>query len=114
MNLISALFLGVLQGLTEFLPVSSSGHLVLVQSLLPGFSQPGVLFDVLLHFGTLLAIVFFFRSEIMKLNSKYLYFLILGTIPAVIVGSVIEANDVFYRVITANETPSISGLSAGT
>jgi len=58
------ILLGIVQGLTEFLPVSSSGHLVLVQSLIKGFQQPGVLFDVMLHFGTLLAIVFFLRRDI--------------------------------------------------
>jgi undecaprenyl-diphosphatase len=58
------MLLGVVQGLTEFLPVSSSGHLVIVQSLFEGFHQPGVLFDVMLHFGTLLAVVFFFRKDI--------------------------------------------------
>lgn len=58
------ILLGIVQGLTEFLPVSSSGHLVLVQSLIKGFQQPGVLFDVMLHLGTLLAIVFFLRRDI--------------------------------------------------
>ncbi len=58
------ILLGIVQGLTEFLPVSSSGHLVLVQSFIEGFQQPGVLFDVMLHFGTLLAIVFFLRRDI--------------------------------------------------
>jgi undecaprenyl-diphosphatase len=56
--------LGVVQGLTEFLPVSSSGHLVIVQSFIKGFHQPGVLFDVMLHFGTLVAVLFFFRKEV--------------------------------------------------
>jgi undecaprenyl-diphosphatase len=61
---LEGVLLGVVQGLTEFLPVSSSGHLVLVQSFIKGFRQPGVLFDVMLHFGTLLAVLFFFRGEI--------------------------------------------------
>lgn len=59
--------LGIVQGLTEFLPVSSSGHLVLVQSFIEGFQQPGVLFDVMLHFGTLLAVIFFLRREIYEI-----------------------------------------------
>jgi undecaprenyl-diphosphatase len=53
MSLITAILLGVLQGLTEFLPVSSSGHLALAQMLIPGFSQPGLFFDVVLHVGTM-------------------------------------------------------------
>jgi undecaprenyl-diphosphatase len=59
-----AILLGALQGLTEFLPVSSSAHLVLAQRLLPGFSQPGVLFDVMLHLGTLVAVFIYFREKI--------------------------------------------------
>ena len=86
MNYIWSLFLGVLQGFTEFLPVSSSGHLVLVQSLIPGFTQPGVLFDVCLHFGTLFAVLFFFRKKLFKLSFKYILYIAVATIPAVIVG----------------------------
>ncbi len=59
-----AILLGALQGLTEFLPVSSSAHLILVQRLLPGFEQPGILFDVMLHVGTLVAVVVYFREKI--------------------------------------------------
>jgi undecaprenyl-diphosphatase len=59
-----AILLGALQGLTEFLPVSSSAHLILAQRLLPGFSQPGILFDVMLHVGTLVAVVVYFRKKI--------------------------------------------------
>lgn len=86
MNVLSAAILGVVQGLTEFLPVSSSGHLVLAQSLIPGFKQPGIVFDVILHLGTLLAVLYYFRSKILKISLKYLVFLAVGTIPAVIVG----------------------------
>jgi len=57
MTLWEAVVLGVVQGLTEFLPVSSRGHLALVQLLMPGFSQPGLVFDVALHLGTVIAIV---------------------------------------------------------
>jgi undecaprenyl-diphosphatase len=66
-TLIEAIILGVVQGLTEPLPVSSSAHLVIVPALIPGFHQPGVAFDVLLHLGTLLAVVFFLRREIGEL-----------------------------------------------
>ena len=59
-----AVLLGIVQGLTEFLPVSSTAHLALAQRFLPGFSQPGILFDVLLHVGTLFALVVYFRSRI--------------------------------------------------
>lgn len=57
MSLLSAVLLGLLQGLTEFLPVSSSGHLALAQMLIPGFSQPGVFFDLVLHVGTMVSVL---------------------------------------------------------
>jgi len=86
MNIIYAAFLGLVQGLTEFLPVSSSGHLVLAQSLIPGFTQPGVLFDVVLHFGTTFAVLYYFARRILSLDRKYLTLLAVGTIPAALVG----------------------------
>jgi undecaprenyl-diphosphatase len=86
MNVLSAVFLGIVQGLTEFLPVSSSGHLVLFQNLLPGFKQPGILFDVLLHLATLFAVVFYFRRRILELRFNDLKYLAIGTLPAVFVG----------------------------
>jgi undecaprenyl-diphosphatase len=67
MSLMEAVILGIVQGLTEPLPVSSSAHLVIVPALIPGFHQPSVAFDVLLHLGTLLAVVFFLRREIGEL-----------------------------------------------
>ena len=87
MNFLFAAFLGIIQGLTEFLPVSSSGHLVIAQKLIPSFTQPGILFDVILHFGTLFSVLFFFRKKLLSyLNIKYLTLLALGTLPAVVVG----------------------------
>ena len=67
MTLWEGIVLGIVQGLTELLPVSSSGHLVIAQSLMPNFHQPGVLFDVMLHLGTLSAVAFFFRRDILDL-----------------------------------------------
>ncbi len=65
--MLEAILLGILQGLTEFLPISSSGHLVLVQSLMKGFEEPGLVFDVLLHAGTLLSVLVYFRRDIIDL-----------------------------------------------
>lgn len=83
--LVGTLF-GVLQGLTEFLPVSSSGHLVLAQALFPHYAQPGITFEVVLHAGTLLAVLFWYRNEILKLDKTDIKYLIVGTIPAGIFG----------------------------
>lgn len=66
MTFLQAIFLGILQGLTEFLPVSSSGHLVLAQQFL-GLKEPLVFFDVMLHVGTLAAIVVAYRGAIGRL-----------------------------------------------
>ncbi|GHV85621.1 undecaprenyl-diphosphatase 3 [Spirochaetia bacterium] len=66
MGIFEAIFLGAIQGLTEFLPVSSSGHLVLFQKIL-GISIPGLFFDTLLHCGTLLAVLVVLREDVWNL-----------------------------------------------
>ena len=66
MTFLEAILLGILQGLTEFLPVSSSGHLVLAQQYL-GLKEPLVFFDVMLHVGTLAAVLVAYRGVIGRL-----------------------------------------------
>ena len=103
MSVSNAILLGIIQGLTEFLPVSSSGHLVLGEALL-GVEMQGIAFEVFVHFGTLLAVLYAFRSDVIKLfyaflsffspgsqddNSEYrklLLYIVCGTIPTAIVG----------------------------
>lgn len=111
MSYIWSLVLGVLQGFTEFLPVSSSGHLVLVQSLIPGFSQPGVLFDVCLHFGTLFAVLFFFRKRLFKLSFKYILYIVVATIPAVIVGFLLK--DYIHRLFSSVTVVGVALIFTG-
>lgn len=67
MSVLEAILLGIVQGLTEFLPVSSSGHLAICEQLLGVDTNGGILFDVLLHFGTLIALVLVFRKDIKRL-----------------------------------------------
>ncbi len=90
MDIFQAVILGIIQGITEFLPVSSSGHLVIIQSLFKNFSQPGIAFDIFLHFGTLISVLIYFRKEILdiiKLKQKnWIILIIIATIPAGIVG----------------------------
>ena len=62
-SILQALVLGIVQGLSEFLPVSSSAHLTLVPWLLH-WPDPGLAFDVALHFGTLVAVLWFFRARV--------------------------------------------------
>jgi len=93
MTIFDSLILGILQGLTEFLPISSSGHLVLGQELL-GVSVPGNAFEVVVHIGTLCSVLIVFWSDILQLlktlkndtTQKYILALAIGTIPAVMIG----------------------------
>ncbi len=87
--------LGIVQGITEFLPVSSSGHLVLAQWLL-GWSPPGVALEAVVHLGTLVAVLVFFRRDLYRLlravtrgggkERAYIGLLVLGTVPVVALG----------------------------
>ena len=93
MTIIDGIILGVIQGFTEFLPISSSGHLVLAQGLL-GVKQPGNEFEVLLHIGTLCSILVVFYNDIKdiiltvssKETQKYILLILIGTLPAVVIG----------------------------
>lgn len=112
MNLIYAIILGAVQGVTEFLPISSSGHLVIAQSLVPSMSEHGVLFEVVLHAGTLLAVIIFFRKKIRSLTSNETALLGIATIPAVLAGvlfgSALEA--MFSNVKAVGIEIMISGI----
>ncbi|MGD2175086.1 MAG: undecaprenyl-diphosphate phosphatase, partial [Candidatus Brocadiaceae bacterium] len=68
MGVTEAILLGCLQGLTEFLPISSSAHLVAAQHAL-GTNEPGIALEVCLHFGTLLAIVLVFGARLVRLTA---------------------------------------------
>ena len=68
MSVIHTIILGIIQGITEFLPVSSFGHLCAVQDLLGGSRGSGVLFEVMLHLGTMIALIFVFRKDIKKIG----------------------------------------------
>ena len=93
MTLLEAIILGVIQGLTEFLPISSSGHLVLGQYVLD-VKLKGNSFEIVTHLGTLVSVLCIFWKEILSLtlditdknSRKYIFYLILGTIPAVVIG----------------------------
>lgn len=79
--------LSLVQGLTEFLPVSSSGHLVILQKLF-GIVKPPIFFDIMVHLGTLGAIFFYFREELLKAlkQTRVWGLIIFGTIPAGLAG----------------------------
>ena len=93
MDFFKTILLGVIQGLTEFLPVSSSGHLVIFQRIF-GMEEAGVTLEVLLHFGTLLAVLLVFWQDFLNLlkfprdsvQRRFLLLLILGSIPTALIG----------------------------
>ena len=106
------LILGIVQGVTEFVPISSSGHLVLVPWLL-SWENPGLAFDVMLHLGTLLAVVAFFWRDLLELTvgallsikerslageprRKIAWLILVGTIPAAVIGFALEG---FFEVL---------------
>jgi len=111
MNYFWAVVLGAIQGITEFLPVSSSGHLVLVQELIPNFTQPGVFFDTMLHAGTLVSVIYVFWKSLMKLDKKYIYMLFLGSIPAGLVG--IFLNDYIEILFGSTKLVSVALIVTG-
>ncbi|MBW2581632.1 MAG: undecaprenyl-diphosphate phosphatase [Deltaproteobacteria bacterium] len=125
MNILQALCLGVLQGITEFLPVSSSGHLALAQYLF-GFREPQLFFDVAVHVATLMAVFVVFRADLLLMFTDCLRFfsrtpsapptpastaegsgvrmavmILVGSLPTAVIGLLLR--DVFQR-------PAIVGL----
>lgn len=88
MNILEAIVLGILQGLTEFLPISSSGHLVLFSKIF-NIENDFLLFSVILHFATLLAVLIYYRKQILKIIKKpfspFSLKLIIATLPAIII-----------------------------
>lgn len=121
MTILQAIVLGVVQGLTEFLPVSSSAHLALTPWLL-GWEDPGLAFDVALHLGTLVAVLWYFRDQWRELVAaawriartrrlegeaeQRVVLLIVGTIPAGIAG--LLAKDAAETIFRA---PAITGVA---
>jgi undecaprenyl-diphosphatase len=93
MSIVEALILGAIQGITEFLPVSSSGHLVLFQKIF-GISEPALLFDTMVHCGTLLAVFVVLWQDIWNILRRPIQrltgLLIVATLPAVIVALVFK------------------------
>ncbi|MBA9027676.1 undecaprenyl-diphosphate phosphatase [Peribacillus huizhouensis] len=107
LNDIHAVILGLIQGLTEFLPISSTGHLYLGRHLFH-LDEAGIYLDTMLHIGTLLALLVVYKGELSRLIkkpfSKLTALLIVGTIPAVVAGVLL--NDLF-------DTLSKTGVTVG-
>ena len=101
MDFIQILILSIIQGVTEFLPISSQSHLIITSSLL-GMKDQGLSFDIALHAGSLIAILIYYRKEINKMllmsdeGNQYLKLIILGSIPLPIIGIL------FIDLVSAN------------
>ncbi len=136
MGAIQAFILGIVQGLTEFLPVSSSGHLVLFQHLF-GLKEPELFFDICVHVGTLAAVIIFFRQDLKAMlmamagmslsffkkeisyhdlwnnpNTKLVILIIIGSFPTGIIGLLFKdvAEEMFSSVFIVGCTLIITGI----
>ena len=121
MQYLQAIFLGVVQGLTEWLPISSSGHLVIIQNSL-GIKAP-LVFDILLHFGTLLAVFALFWQDIFKIilslirldfsseHGKLTKYIIIGSIPIAVVGYLLH--DFFASLFNSSTSVGFALLITG-
>ena len=132
-----AVLLGLVQGLTEFLPISSSAHLIIVPWLF-GMSEPGLAFDAALHVGTLIAVLIYFRNEFIGMakaipvalrdprglfahtarsekeqNARLLWLIVIGSIPGVIFGLGLESkiDDLFHNTTHKNRAVAIVALA---
>ena len=119
MGVFEIIILGIIQGITEFLPISSSGHLVIAQDLLE-IKSPGNTLEVLFHFGTLLSVIFIFYRDISRIiisiNDKstqlFLTYIIISTLPTVFAGLFFKdyINEIFDNVYMVGFALCITGI----
>lgn len=126
MEIIQSITLGIVQGLGEFLPISSTAHLILVP-FFTGWRDPGLAFDVAMHAGTLLAVVLYFwrdwveilqsafggdKFKSQKYNQNILWLLIIGTVPGALIGFFLEdfVDGVFRNPYLIATTLAVFGL----
>jgi len=114
MNTFQGLVLGLVQGLTEFLPISSSGHLVLFQRLF-GLSEGMLSFDIAVHLATLVAVLAIFRKEVWGMirhpTSKLTLLVVVGTIPTVIIGFALK--NLIESLFESGRTLGIEFIATG-
>src|SRR2546422_2927238 len=119
MTIFQAIVFGAVQGVTEFLPVSSTAHLVLLPFFM-GWPDPGLAFDVALHLGTLVALLIYFRAEWIALigsalgiirgrtqspDARMAMFIVVATIPGAVAGALFE-----HKVEDAFRAPQLIGV----
>ena len=98
-NIIEIIILSAIQGISEFLPVSSSAHLILVSTLYE-FKSSSLLIDISLHLGSLIAIIYFFRVELFDVrnNKRLLSLILFGSFPLIIVGYIFYSTGIIYQL----------------
>jgi len=120
-EILKAIILGIVQGFTEFLPVSSSGHLAVIEYAFGKFGGGGdffaenIFFDVAMHFASILAVILFFRKRIIDIfrrgNRRILLLIVVGSIPAGIVGALFSKFEIIVEpnlFASASESPTWS------
>ena len=93
-NIIEIFILSIIQGVSEFLPISSSSHLIIISTLFE-FKSSWLLIDISLHLGSLFAIIFFYRTDIFNFQNskKFISLIVLGSLPLIIVGFILYITD---------------------
>ena len=96
-NIIEILILSLVQGVSEFLPVSSSAHLIIIETLYD-FKNSSLLIDISLHLGSLTAIIFYFRKDLLNLknNQQLLTLILIGSLPVIITGFILYQTEIIY------------------
>ncbi|WP_232697726.1 undecaprenyl-diphosphate phosphatase [Brevibacillus daliensis] len=111
---LESIILGIVQGFTEFLPISSTGHLVLFGKIF-GLREAGLFFDTLLHLGTLIAVLIVFRQEILHVLKqpfgKLARLLVVGTIPTGVIG--LTFKDYFEQISQTGQTIGFEFIATG-
>ncbi len=130
MDILQSFLLGLIQGLTEFLPISSSGHLALGRYFLGADTEVGITFEVVVHFGTLCSIIIYYKNELANLfkagfgflaspstkkddpDVKVILFILVSMIPALIVGFTLKdyVEEIFMSPVLVSGMLVITGF----
>ena len=103
-NFFEIFILSIIQGVFEFLPISSSAHLILINNFFELKNQ-SILIDVSLHLGSLLAILYYFKDEIfnLKKNKTLFYKIAIGTIPLILLGYILYTTGIIHQIRNINQ-----------
>ena len=115
MDMLEIIILGIIQGITEFLPISSSGHLVIAQFIL-GIKSPGNTLEVLFHFGTLMSVIYVFFEDLKQIfftmneknNQLFIFYIIIATLPSIFAGLLLK--DYFLKMFMQKVVPVRNNL----